>query len=422
MAHDLARRTAGVSGRAGLSTRAWVFIVLAGIAAAMHVWKLPGVLVQVRDELGMSLVASGVLLGIVQVAAMLAALAVSLFSEVLGLRRTLVAGIGFLALGSLVGAASTEVWHLMATRAVEGIGFLRVTVTAPPLIRRCTPARLVSTAVGGWSAFQGTALLLALTVSTLLATGAFTGGDGMSWRTWWIIMGVLTLATVPGVLLQVPADPRDQAVDVRAGLRRINATVRTARPWLLGVVFGCYTVQWGAVLMFLPTMLAASGVDPVTAGVATAVAGGCNAVGAVVTGLLLRRGAPVRPLVATGLVTMAVTTVAIYSVDWTQVPGGALWVLLAAALFSGIGGTIPSALTCVAVDAAPPGGSGAAVIGVLTQVFNLFNFLGPVLLAAITDAAGGWHLSWTMTVGTSVLGLLIAWPVLSPRRTPALER
>lgn len=406
----------------GLSTRAWVFIVLAGIAAAMHVWKLPGVLAQVRDELGMSLVASGVLLGIVQVAAMLAALAVSLFSEVLGLRRTLVAGIGFLAVGSLVGAASTEVWHLMATRAVEGIGFLLVTVTAPPLIRRCTPARLVSTAVGGWSAFQGTALLLALTVSTLLATGALTGGDGLSWRTWWIVMGVLTLATVPGVLLQVPADPRDQAVDVRAGLGRINATVRTARPWLLGVVFGCYTVQWGAVLMFLPTMLAASGVDPVTAGVATAVAGGCNAVGAVVTGLLLRRGAPVRPLVVTGLVTMAVSTVAIYSVDWPQVPGGAWWVLLAAALFSGIGGTIPSALTRVAVDVAPPGGSGAAVIGVLTQVFNLFNFLGPVLLAAITDAAGGWHLSWTMTVGASVLGLLIAWPVLSPHRTAALDR
>lgn len=414
--------TVGAPEAPGESARAWVFVVAAGVAAAMHVWKLPGVLTQVRDELGMSLVASGVLLGIVQVAAMLAALAVSLFSEVLGLRRTIVAGIGVLAVGSLAGAASTAAWHLMASRAVEGVGFLLVTVTAPPLLRRCTPARLVSTAVGGWSAFQGTALLLALIVSTLLATGALTAGDGMSWRTWWVVMGLLTLATLPGVLLQVPADPREHAVDVAAGLRRIGATVRTGSPWLLGLVFGCYTVQWGAVLMFLPTMLTASGVDPVTAGTATAVAGGCNAIGALTTGMLLRRGAPVRPLVLTGLLSMAVTTVALYAVDWTSVPAGPWLIVLLAALFSGLGGTIPSALTRVAVDVAPPGGSGAAVIGVLTQVFNAFNFLGPVLLAAVTDAAGGWQLSWTLTVGASAVGGLLAWSVLSPRRLQGVGR
>ncbi len=116
----------------------------------------------------------------------------------------------------------------------------------------------------------------------------------------------------------------------------------------------------------------------------------------------------------TGLVTMGVTTVVLYAVDWTRVSAGPWLIVLVAALFSGVGGTIPSALTRVAVDVAPPGGSGAAVIGVLTHVFNLVNFLGPVVLAAITDAAGGWHLSWTLTVGASVLGLLVAWPVLSP--------
>lgn len=406
----------------GRSAHAWVFVLAAGVAAAMHVWKLPGVLDLVRAELGMSLVASGVLLGIVQVAAMLGGLGVSVFSESLGLRRTLMAGLGFLAVGSLLGAASTQIWQLMASRALEGVGFLLVTVTGPPLIRRCTPPQSVSTAVGGWSAFQGIALLLALTASTLLATGAFTGGDGVSWRSWWVVMGVLTLATLPGVLLKVPADPHPEPGDRGAGLRRVKATVRTAPPWLLGLIFGCYTVQWGSVLMFLPTMLTAAGVGPVSAGVATAVAGGCNGVGAAVTGVLLRRGVAARPLVLLGLVTMAVTTVAIYAVDWAQVPAGPWAVLAVTAVFSGVGGTVPSVLTRVAVDAAPPGGSGAAVIGVLTQVFNLFNFLGPVLLAVVTDTAGGWQLSWTVTVAASTCGVLLAWPVLSPRRSAPLGR
>ncbi|GEM_PF-5211227 len=61
-----------------------------------------------------------------------------------------------------------------------------------------------------------------------LATGAFTGGDGMSWRTWWVVMGILTLLILPGVLLQVPSDPSEHAVDVRSGARRIGATVRAA--------------------------------------------------------------------------------------------------------------------------------------------------------------------------------------------------
>lgn len=45
------------------------------VAAAMHIWTLPGVMDQVRADLGMSLVDVGVLMGIVQVASLLLGLA-----------------------------------------------------------------------------------------------------------------------------------------------------------------------------------------------------------------------------------------------------------------------------------------------------------------------------------------------------------
>ena len=75
----------------------------------MHIWKLPGALDFIRADLGLSLVDSGVLLGIVQVGSMLLGLAACLFSEIWGLRLTLVVGMVLLAVGSLAGAFATAV-------------------------------------------------------------------------------------------------------------------------------------------------------------------------------------------------------------------------------------------------------------------------------------------------------------------------
>ena len=40
-------------------------------------------------------------------------------------------------------------------------------------------------------------------------------------------------------------------------------------------------------------------------------------------------------------------------------------------------------------------------------MFNLANFLGPVILSAIAAAAGTWQLSWTMTVTASAMGIIL---------------
>lgn len=114
----------------------------------MHIWKLPGALDFIRADLGLSLVDSGVLLGIVQVGSMLLGLAASLFSEIWGLRRTLVVGMVLLAVGSLAGAFATETWFLMLTRMLEGVGFLMAGVVAPALIRRVAHPASANIAMG----------------------------------------------------------------------------------------------------------------------------------------------------------------------------------------------------------------------------------------------------------------------------------
>ncbi len=102
---------------------------------------------------------------------------------------------------------------------------------------------------------------------------------------------------------------------------------------------------------------------------------------------------------------MAVTSFFVFAPDWSNIPGTVTWPLLAAALFSFAGAAVPTTVTRQAVDIAPPGGSVSAVIGLITQLFNLANFAGPIILSAIASAAGTWNLSWTMTVSASAIGI-----------------
>ncbi|MEO9247344.1 MFS transporter [Citricoccus nitrophenolicus] len=398
-----------MAGQPARARTAWIPIVIAGVAAAMHIWKLPEALSFVQEDLGMTLIESGVLLGIVQVGSMLLGLGVSLFSEVLGLRRTLLIGLSLLSAGSLAGAFAETTGFLMATRAVEGVGFLMATVVCPPLIRLITPPARTNIAMGWWGSFQGLATFLAVLVSTLLLTS-------VSWQVWWILMAAATAATIPMILTLVPPPPSDRDANVRLAVRRVGATVQTLTPWIAGVVFACYTLQWGSVIGFLPTIFDEAGVRGLWPGIVTAVVGGVNGVGNIVTGRLHQRGVPMRRLVLTGLATMGVTSVITFAPDWTGVPGGLAVQILAVTLFSGVGALVPATLNRIAVDIAPPNGSGAAAMGLMVQIYNGANFVGPIILAAIATAAGSWHYSWTMTLGATLLGVLLAWRFLSARR------
>lgn len=380
-------------------------VVLTGILAAMHVWKLPSALEFIRADLGLSLVASGALVGVVQLAGGLGGLAASVVSERIGARNTLLLGMVLAGVASIAGGFATGSTWLMTTRAVEGVGFILMTVTAPAMVRALAPPDRVNTAMGWWGAFQGIALFLGVGISAVLLNAT-----DVTWHVWWFIMGVGTLAFLPVVLRNVPADP-PRAVHLRQIAGIIGASIKTPLPWALGLIFASYTLQWGAVLSFLPTIFSAADIETtldaaIIIGLATAVVGGVNGLANVFTGVLLQRGHPPRRLLIAGLATMAIMSTLVFAPDWSQVPGNVVWAMLAAAVFSFMGALVPTTVTRQAVDIAPPGGSGSAVIGLITQMFNLANVVGPVILSAIAAATGSWRMSWTMTVTASAIGIL----------------
>jgi len=170
------------------------------------------------------------------------------------------------------------------------------------------------------------------------------------------------------------------------------------------------------VLGFLPSIHRAAGLEGPWPGVLSAIVGGVNAIGAVSAGPLMQRGLSERTIVFWTFLAMSATSTATFAVDWTGHGNGFAIQLGIIAAFSAIGGLIPAALTRYSVHLAPADGSVTAVLGLTQQIFNVGNFLGPMLFAMLATYAGGWGSTWWLTCGLSVAGILLL-AFLSKSRT-----
>ncbi|WP_246857318.1 CynX/NimT family MFS transporter [Pseudarthrobacter sp. NIBRBAC000502770] len=378
--------------------RAWLAVLAAGIAAAMHIWKLPAALAGIQADLGTSLIQAGLLLGIIQLASVVGGLATAVGGEMAGLRRLLILGLVLLSGASAVGAAAPSTEWLMATRTLEGVGFLLAVVVAPALIRKVAPPQRLNIALASWATFQGTATLIGLSAGAMFLQAA-------GWRQWWLIMAALTLLPVPLLLRRVPKDAAPAEAGLRPALRRVGRTVATRRPWIIGVVFACYTAQWMAVLGFLPSIYRSAGLDGPWPGLLSALVGGVNAIGALSAGPLIQRGISERSIIFWTFLSMSAASVATFAVNWDRFGNGIFIQVVLIAAFSAVGGLIPAAVTSYSVRIAPADGSVTAVLGLTQQIFNVGNFAGPMLFALLATTTRGWGTTWWLTCALSCLGM-----------------
>lgn len=380
----------------------WPFVVVAGVAAGVHVWKVPPFLTQISSELGIGLVDAGILLGTVQIAGVLGGLAVGLVAELVGYRRCALGGLAVLAAASALGAIVDTFGGLLALRAVESLGFLLVVIAGPGLIRRVTPPSGLGVATGVWVSFQGISAF-----STLGAAAALSGV--VTYRGAWVAAAVVTALAAAALALAIPADPPSNAV----GLRGVGAAVRRTASvpglWIGGVVFLSYAASWMAVVGFLPIIFETAGLEPALASFMGGVASGINIVGAIVGGYLLQRGVPVRLLVWTGMFTMGLASIVVF------LPGQGSWTQFAAiCVYSAVGGLVPATLMRLALALTPETGSTPAAIGLTMQCSNAGMFIGPPVAAALTTATGTWDTTWWFTLACALVGAVLA-ALLGPR-------
>jgi len=379
-------------------------VIAAGVAAALHVGKLSPALPALSASLGVTLVQAGFLLSLVQLAGMTLGLVVGLSADSLGLKRSMMTGLLLLSGASLLGGWARDAQTLLVLRAIEGLGFLLVSMPAPSLIRQLVAPQRMSTVLGLWGAYMPLGTAMALLFGPLVIGLA-------SWELWWWLLAVLTLLMTAWVWRLVPSDrTRSRAgspsAPVQQGwLERLRHTLSASGPWLVALSFAMYSGQWLAVIGFLPTIYTEAGVTGGVSAVLTALVAGVNMIGNIASGRLLSRGVPPPVLLYTGFCVMGAGTFLAFA----ALPTGPGVRFVAVLLFSMLGGVIPGTLFSLAVRLAPGEGTVSTTVGWMQQWASFGQFAGPPLVAWLASVAGGWQWTWLVTGGCSVIGVLLAF-------------
>ncbi len=384
---------------AASSPRAATLVVLAGVVAALQVGKLPPALPVLQAQLGLSLVQSGFLVSMVQMAGMLLAILVGLAADNLGLKRSMVAGLGLLALASALGSLASVPWLLLSLRGVEGMGFLLTVLPAPALIRRLVPPQRLPGMMGVWGTYMplGTAVALLLGSFVVPVWG---------WPLWWDALALACAFMAWALWRALPADPPALAVQGLQLGARLGQTLRHPGPWLVALIFAVYAAQWLAVIGFLPSIYAQAGLGGAAVGVLSAGAALVNMVGNLLSGRLLQRGWAPHHLLWLGLGSMALGSFLAFAATTAGWP----WLRYAGVLlFSSLGGLVPATLFWLAVRLAPGERQLATTVGWAQQWSALGQFLGPPVVAWLAARAGGWHLTPWVSALCCALGAALAW-------------
>jgi MFS family permease len=359
----------------------YVWLLLAcGIGAAMQVGKVPPALGYLQRDLHLGLVVGAWVISMFSVVgATLGCLAGSIVDR-MGPHRAATGGLFGIAAASLAGSFAPLPWLLLVSRAVEGMAFVMVVVAVPSLLvasasesdRRFVPAL--------WGIYMptGMAISLASAQPVLHAYG---------WRVLWQIDAAL-LGVLGLTLLLAPAPALVTRGRALPSLRGLIRSVWHPGPVLLALIFACYTVQYLAVMAFLPTILQAQGASAAAAGLLSALAVMANAAGNLSVGALIARGALPRRLIAGACLVMLVAAAGIYL---PALPATLRYLLVMT--LAAVGGLIPASIFALVPRVAQDRQSSATTMGFIVQFSHLGQLAGPPAVAAVAAAAGGFQLS-----------------------------
>ena len=389
-----------MSGLPERSARAAALVVLGGMVAALQVGKLPPALSALQADLGISLVQSGFLLSMVQMAGMLLAIFVGLAADGAGLKRSMVAGLSLLAAASLLGGMAGSAWMLLGLRALEGLGFLLTVLPAPALIRRLVAPERLAGMLGVWGTYMPVGTAVALLAGPLVI-------PAWGWPLWWDGFAAVSALMAWTLHRLVPADPPALAGGGRAkAWQRLSDTLRRPGPWLVALTFAVYSSQWLAVVGFLPSIYAQAGVSGALLGVLTAGAAAINLTGNLASGRLLQRGWLPQHLLWMGFAAMALGSALAFGA-WTQ---SSPWLRYAGVLlFSSMGGLVPGTLFSLAVRLAPGEQLVSTTVGWAQQWSALGQFWGPPIVAWVAARQGGWEFTPWVTGACCLAGAVLAW-------------
>jgi MFS family permease len=373
--------------------RSVFILLLAGLVAACQVGKAAIAVPLLRQDLGLSLVTASWVIGAYGILGALAGLPAGIGVARIGARTAVISGLSAIAGGSGLGALADTSTILLATRVLEGCGFISLVIGAPTLLRNLSTPRDHEIVMTCWSTYMpgGTALMM-LAGPPLAASG---------WQNLWLVNGLIAAATAGVVWLLLPprTGPAEHNVAAPAQIARV---VTSPGPILLSLAFGVYTFHYFALTGLMPTFLVdRMGLSVGEAGTVSAITVVANAFGNLAAGIFLRWTVPLWAILATAFSCIGLASIGIFS----DLPVGVVAAVACVSL--GISGLVPASLFAATPRVAHQSAALAITLGLLVQASNFGQVFGPAALGAWADKFG-WSTAPFLFVAIGAGGIAIA--------------
>ncbi len=368
--------------------------ICAGVIGAMQVGKVASAIPIIEAELAIGRVTAGWVVSLILAAGAFLGPICGIVGDRVGHRSFLLFGLFIMFLGNVLGGFSPNASYLLASRLIEGFGFLAIVIAAPSIIVSITSTREVRLALGAWGAYMPVGISLIMVLAPFLV-------DEISWRGLWLVNAIVLFVFLI-IFAKCTRGLGGASVD-QTSIHDIKIAFSQAGPWLLAGCFAVFACQFIGLISWLPTYFVEDvGYGAAQSGIIVACVVVFNAFGNMLGGWFLRlvRRSTLIAITSGSLGLIAVITF------WPDMPGWAVIVL--SAIFSFIGGFIPAA----ALTGVPRYAISSAQIGVtngiVVQGANVGALIGPPVIAVSVTVLGGWHMASWVILSLGIVGVIIA--------------
>jgi DHA1 family inner membrane transport protein len=387
----------GASGEAACAGKLQVLLLMgSGVVAAAQIGKAVISVPMIRSELALGLDLAGLIVATFATLGAMTGIGAGAVVGRLGVRKSLIGGMGVIALGNLIGAGAPDELVLLVARIIEGVGFLAVVLAIPSMLAQLVTREKRDFVMAAWSAYMPIGIMLMLLVAPLLPT--------IGWRSFWLANALVTGSCAILLAIHAPATPATARVRAARFFADALTIIRQPSCLVLAFAFFAYSCQIFSLCFALPLLLtSAHGVSLGAAGLLSAMVLAVSAIGHLSSSVLLRVGVPIWANVAAAFGFFALSAFAIY--------GGALaphGISLIAALALGIGGLAPGAIYAAAPHAAPAPSAVPPTIGLVQQASSLGQFAGPAALGLWVEHLG-WQAAPAILAPAALVGLACAF-------------
>lgn len=311
-----------------------IVIFLVGVASVMVQMKLTTILPSLTERFAMGQTEVSLLMSMFTFVGLILALPVGFAAKRFGARAMLVAGVGFVVLGSLVGAVAGGSTMLILSRAIEGIAYIIIITCGPLAIERYVAPERLGTAMGIWGTYGCGGTLISGVITPRLYEAVGYLGLWMAYAVFALITGLLFLFVVkdPGGFLQRSEAARAKAAE-KDGSSDTAAKAESApgygvffKPNMLLFLFPyvCYNVIIAVTLSFSPTFMQSEGMSPAESGMVITTITALALFSCIGVGMLVDRFGRCKPFYLIGLLIMGPATYLLCSTT-----GFGMWIAVA---------------------------------------------------------------------------------------------